>query len=355
MQPTKLALTAIIFLLSPIVLIHSSGQENEDSTRQLRVRVRLAEVTVSAKSGDGRHVTDLLPGEFTLTAGKRKREIRVFRPVFTALERFGALKPLGVEYRPIEEAVEYPPRYYLLLFHKLQYEFGFFQRAKAAAIEFVRERMLPGDHVAVAAFDKRIDFQLDFTSDRVAVLNALEGLELKHRNIEMVDGFYSYLQELAHRAARMPHKVSVILIAAGMQGIGGPAKYSVYDQAIKALQAADVRVFGIDAVGLDFRDPGASIARLPIKLGALVKQSFNLGLYTEPTGGRFFRYNNNLLDLFEQVDYEMSAYYVLGFYLDEDDGEGPFSIRIVCSRPGVSLSYKKRVNRLVKPEDERRP
>ena len=335
------AFAAIISLLS---LCGSLLAQDRQEVPQYRARVRLAEVTVQAKGADGRHVTDLEAGELTLRAGSRLREIRFFRPVRVGLERFGELKPVGVEYhQPFVESL-YQPRYYLLLFHQIQFRFGAFQRARAAAIEFVRSRMLPNDHVAVVAFDKRLDFELDFTSDRGLVLEALEGMYLRHRNIQWYDHFYAYLQELAARLARMEHKVTIILIADGMLGIGGPAAFRVYDNTIQALQAADVRVYGVDAGGLNLRDPGARVARFSPQVAALIRQSFNLGLYTQPTGGRLYRYHNNLLALLEQVDYEMSAYYVLGFYLDEDEElDGPISISISCSRPEVELRYKGRL------------
>lgn len=307
-------------------------------------RVRLVEISVQAKDRAGRHVTDLIRDEFTIKAGGRLREIRLFQPVTVGLDRFSSVKALGVDYsEPAKEEIsEYPPRHYLLLFHQVQFRFGSFQRAKQAAIDFVQKRMLPNDFVSVVGFDKVIDFELDFTTDKGKVLEALENMHLKHRNIKMRDGFYVYLQELARRLAREPYKVTIILIAEGMQGVRGPSGYRVYENTMQLLQAADVRIFGVDAGGLNLKDPGASIARFSPQVAALVYQSFNLGLYTEPTGGRFYRYHNNINTLFEQVDYEMSAYYVVGFYLDDDeDLDSPISISVTTSRPGVDLLSKK--------------
>jgi VWFA-related protein len=232
----------------------------------------------------------------------------------------------------------------------MQFEFGFFQLARAAAIDFVKSRMMPNDFVSVVSFDKRVDLETPFTNDRDAVLSALESMRLTHRKIEMDDHFFAYLEELAGRAAHMPHKVSLILVAAGMLGVGGAMDYGVYNRAIRSLQAADVRVYGIDTRGLSLKDPGAAVARFPIQVAAKIKQSFNLGLYSGPTGGRYFRYHNDILDLFERVDYEMSAWYVLGFYLDERDRGDQFDIDIDCTRPEVALRYKNRFQRMFKAE-----
>ena len=339
-----------LLLLCPF---HLAAQEQE-RVPEYKARVRLVEITLQVKNSEGRHITDLQAEELSINAGGRERNLRVFQSVTLGLERFGKLKPLGVEYNHEgESSIKTPPRYYLLLFHQIQFRFGSFQRAKAAAMEFVRERMLPDDYVSVVGFDKYLDFELDFTNDKDKVLEAIEEMHLKHRNVDMVDGFFGYLRKLSLRFARMPHKVTIILIAEGMQGIHGPAAFDIYDDAIRRLQAADVRIFGIDAGGLNFKDPGAAIAKVPMALAAKVYQSFNLGLWSGPTGGRYFRYHNNIVDLFEQVDYEMSAYYLIGFYLDEDEEvDKPISIKITCSRPGARLLYKTSFSGILDLENE---
>lgn len=317
----------------------------QDDDHIFHARARLVEITVQAVDGRGRHVTDLKSDELRLEVGGRQREIRVFQPVQVALERFGGTERYGIEYRELTqgELSAAPQRHYLLLFHQVQFAFGSFQRAREAAIEFVRKRMLPGDRVSIVCFDKVVDYELEFTSDREAVLAALAAMRFKHRNIKMNDEFYLYLQNLAYRLAEMPDKVNIILIAEGMKGIGGAGNVQVYDRTISLLQAADVRIFGIDAGGLNLKDPGATIARYGPAIDALVNQSFNLGLYSAPTGGSYFRYHNDIAALFDQVDYEMSAWYVVGFYAEErEDLDEPLAIRLETQRPGVRLLHKQR-------------
>jgi VWFA-related protein len=319
------------------------GAQEDDHI--FHARARLVEITLQAVDERGRHVTDLRADELRLEVGGRQRDIRVFQPVQVALERFGSTQRYGIGYRDLAagELARAPQRHYLLLFHQVQFAFGSFQRARQAAIDFVSRRMLPGDRVSIVCFDKVVDYELDFTSDREAVLAALVAMQLKHRNIKMNDEFYLYLQNLAHRLAEMPGKVNIILIAEGMKGIGGAGTFQVYDRTINLLQAADVRIFGIDAGGLNLKDPGATIARYGRAIDALVNQSFNLGLYSAPTGGRYFRYHNDIAALFDQVDYEMSAWYVVGFYADErEDLDEPLAIRLSTQRPGVRLFHKQR-------------
>lgn len=336
------ALLSGLFFAIPV-----AAQEQEKPT--FKTKVRLVEISVQAKDKEGHHVTDLTQNEIKITAGGKQREVRLFKPVTVGLDRFSSVKALGVEYgEPTKEEIkQYPPRHYLLLFHQVQFRFGSFQRAKQAAIDFVQQRMLPNDFVSVVGFDKIIDFQLDFTNDKGKVLEALENMHLKHRNIRMRDEFYVYLQELARRLAREPYKVTIILIAEGMQGIREPSGYRVYENTMQLLQAADIRIFGVDAGGLNLKDPGATIARFSSGVAALIYQSFNLGLFTEPTGGRYYRYHNNIKALFEQVDYEMSAYYIVGFYLDEgEDLDSPMKLSISTTRQGVDLLYKKGFKRI---------
>lgn len=332
-------ITVFPFLCSTGVWGQERVEEPEYSTR-----VRLVELTLQATDAGGRHVTDLQPEELSIIAGGKEREIRVFEPVAIGLERFGALKTLGVEYRDLLQDEQSPPyRYYLLLFNQVQFQIGAMQRAKEAAARFIRGHMLANDRVAVTFFDKRVDMELDFTGDKDKVLETIESMALKHRNIKWNDDFYSYLKLIADRATRIPYRVAVILIAEGMLGVGSSGGQDAYDDAVAALQAADVRVFGIDVGGLNLKDPGASVARLSPQVSDKIRQSFNLGFYTQPTGGRYFRYHNDIDALFEQVDYEMSAYYVIGFYLDEDEpSQDSLSLDVRVSRPGVRLLYKNR-------------
>ena len=345
MKPTcrLIPLAAIICVSCLICSSKSAACEGPAEQQKFDSKVRLVEVTLHASDRAGNHVTDLRAEELTLRAGRRERDIRLFEPRAVALERFGEIRPLRADYRAVEIPADTPPRYYVILFHQLQYEFGFFQVARAAAADFIRKHMLPGDMVSFVCFDKYIDLEIDFTGDKQTIIDAVENLRFKFRNVDMVDRFYSYLEGLARRAADLPHKMSVILVAAGMFGVRGQGGISDYERAIAALQAADVRVFGVDARGLSFKEPGTKVAMLPPGAADLVKQGFNLGLYSEPTGGRFFRYHNNIESLLTRVDYEMSAYYVLGFYLDDDEDEREMDLKIETSRPGVKLRYKDKV------------
>lgn len=339
--------------LATALIFASPALSQQERDTEFTSRVRLVEVTLQAVDGGGRHVLDLRADELRVKADGRLRDIRLFEPVQVGLERFETLKKLGAEYRPLSEvqAADYPPRYYMLLLHQIQFRFGTFQRAKAAAIEFIRNHMLPNDYVAVVGFDKRVDFEIDFTSDKAAVVRAIEDMHLKHRNISMRDEFFVYLQNLSLRLAREPYKVSIILIAEGMQGIGGPAEYRVYDRTIETLQAADIRVYGVDAGGLNLKDPGASVARFSPQVAAKIYQSFNLGLWSGPTGGSYYRYHNNIVSLLQQVDYEMSAYYIIGFNLDDEDkSDADLSLYISTTRQGVKLHYKNRFKATAPPQ-----
>ena len=345
MVPFKRTLIIPLWLIILVTALNftqlSIAQEREPS--RFEASVRLVEVTLQAQDRDGRHVTDIQQSELRLFTSGRERELRLFLPQQIALERFGKLRPLDVEYREYEPVEQPEPRHFVIFMHQMQYEFGFFQLARAAAREFIEKRMLPSDRISLVCFDKYVDLEVDFTGDKEILLEALDGLQFKFRNVDMLDRYYSYLAQLARRYADMPHKVSIILVAAGMFGVRGQGGYSDYHRAIEALQDADVRVYGLDARGLSFKEPGTSVASLPVGIVDLVKQGANLGLYSGPTGGKTFRYHNNLLSLFERIDYEMSAYYVLGFHLDEDEGDNPIYVSIECSRPGVQLRYKKKL------------
>ena len=128
LRPTcrLIPLAAIICVSCLIFPSNSFPCEGLAEQQRFDARVRLVEVTLHASDRGGNHVTDLRAEELTLRAGGRQRDLRLFEPRAVALERFGEIRPLRADYEEIEIPADTPPRYYVILFHQLQYEFGFF-------------------------------------------------------------------------------------------------------------------------------------------------------------------------------------------------------------------------------------
>ena len=132
----------------------------QDQTPTFRSRVTVVPLSVRVADAKGKPITDLRPDDFTVVEDGIPQKIVQF-----------AQQDLGREVQP-------RPRLFLLLFGSGRHVGPV--KALDAAIDFVKGRLLPGDQVAMLAFNRATDF----TSDHQAVLRILDGYKRHHEDIE---------------------------------------------------------------------------------------------------------------------------------------------------------------------------
>jgi len=125
----------------------------------------------------GNPITDLTAADFTITEEKVRQRITQFIP---QAYRAGPPSPLkiGARFMDTSEAPPAQRRVFLIVLGRgrLQYP----GKGADGAIHFVKNRLLPQDHVAVLAWDRATPF----STDHAGALTVLERFKKQHEDIE---------------------------------------------------------------------------------------------------------------------------------------------------------------------------
>ena len=171
---------AVLGVLSSLVIAAGVfAQQLPQVPGAIRSRVVLVPVDVRLIDKDGNPVTDLTQADFTVLEDGRLQQVGHFSTqAFEAAAPDPA--PAGPSLRrgPGLEEVPVNRRTFLILLGRgrLQYP----SRGLDAVREFVRDRALPNDLIAVQAYGRITDF----TTDRAAILRLIDLYEKRHERLE---------------------------------------------------------------------------------------------------------------------------------------------------------------------------
>lgn len=176
-------------------------------------------------------------------------------------------------------------------------------------------RLLPQDKAQVGAFSDKIMLSGEFTSDRDALIAALEDLQYGNptRLYDAIDTGISELEGIEGR--------KVVLVFT--DGEDNKSKLG-FDAVRDRAQQLDIMIY---AIGLRAR-----------MQGQVTSPDRNLRKLAEATGGGFFelRSTDDLGPTFTRVAQELHALYALGFTPQELDGK-EHRIRVETSRAGTKV------------------
>ncbi len=254
-------------------------------------------------------------------------------------------------------------------------------RAVQSARDYVTTRLSPADTVAVVSLGTSLSVNQDFTSDRDAILAALNGLDPQlasgfaegvttsadetpdtgnafaaddsEFNIFNTDRRIDALRSLADVLAGIDQKKSLIYFSSGMtqQGLENEAALrALTDRAVRA----NMSIYAADARGLQASVPGGDASQASVRgqgafSGATVENARNqmsasqdtLSKIAEDTGGRAFFDTNDMGVVFDQVVKDTTAYYLLGFSSTNEARDGRYRrIKVSVKRPGMKLEYR---------------
>jgi VWFA-related protein len=183
-------LAAVVLALAAHVAAQTQGQPKAPQVPgTFRTRVTLVPVDVRVLDQDGRPITDLSQNDFTILEDKVPQEIRHFsRYGLTPETPAPGARPL-LRQVPTLELVAQNHRTFLIVLGRGRLQEP--SKGLTAAIRFVREQLLPQDHVAVLAYNRATDF----TTDHVKVADVLTRFKESHERIEAL---------IAHRFAPTP-------------------------------------------------------------------------------------------------------------------------------------------------------
>jgi VWFA-related protein len=145
----------------------------------IRSRTTLVPVDVRVVDARGNPVTDLTQEDFSIIEDRVPQTIRLFEAQTLRPEPPvpGVLPPRRELTEDSGRAIQ-NRRVFLFVFGRGRLQEP--EKGIDAAMAFVRERLLPQDRAAVAAFNRATDF----TTDRVAILRTLEEFRKRHKRID---------------------------------------------------------------------------------------------------------------------------------------------------------------------------
>lgn len=273
------------------------------------------------------------------------------RPVAIESVSFYSNRRLLAAGAPAEDAAVPEDRYFVFLFVRPPHApvgdallAARLPKAGRACAEWVGRRLLPNDHVAVAAFDGALNPVRDFSRDREAVETAIrraangkaprrhwptrlaessgpsiaalfgdQGLRDRTTHLRVA------IAELARSLAAVPGRKILILLGAELPVAVTAADRRRHEEMIEALNGSNVAVYALDVTGR---------GRLP-----------GLERLTRATGGGYPFHGRDLLEPLREIERENSGFYLLSYR---------------SSRPHAETGYRRLEVRTTNPELEAR-
>jgi VWFA-related protein len=254
-------------------------------------------------------------------------------------------------------------------------------RAVEAAQDYINKKMQPADLVALVSMDTGLSLDQDFTADKAALLHGLgkyngtEGTGLADgatgTSAGTADDASSYvaddteynslntdrelfaIRDIARVLGRVEEKKSLLYFSGGLtrQGIENQASMrSATNEAVKANMA----IYSVDARGLEAIPPvgdastgslrgtaAYSGAAMQSNLSANFASQETLGTLSSDTGGKAFFDSNDFAPVFEQIQHDTEAYYILGFRSTHEARDGSYRhLTIRLNRTDAKLEYR---------------
>ncbi len=251
-------------------------------------------------------------------------------------------------------------------------------RAQTAAQKFLKTQMTPSDLMAIMAFTSDLKVLQDFTDDRDALAKVIKGLTIGEGSDLAVDGStgadneedtgaaftaddtefnifntdrkLAALESAARMLGSLSEKKALIYFASGVSKTGVDNEAQLRATINSAIRN-NVSFWPIDARGLVAGAPlGDATKGSPGGAGmysgssARSQQSSQQGsqetLYTlaADTGGKALLDNNDLSMGIANAQKEMSSYYILGYYSQNDKLDGRY--RRIKLQPSAELQAK---------------
>lgn len=386
MKPTFCVLLACAVLLA-----------QEPATFKSNTNLVIVNISVVDKAG--KLIDNLKKEDFVLYEDNKPQTISVFEierlanaPL--APEPAPALKTRELEKKPApsgprqdailgEHAKEYKDRRLIALF----FDFSSMQpaeqiRAQEAALKFLDKQMTASDMVAVLTYSNRLRVVEDFTNDRESLITTIRGFRIGESselategatgpddtddsgsftvddtefNIFNTDRKLSALEDAAKKLGRFPEKKALVYISSGVPKTG-VENQSQLQSTINAAVRANVAFYPIDARGLIATPPGGD-ASTPSPKGTGVftgktqtgardkinNQQETLYSLAADTGGKALLDNNDLSVGMVQVQKDINAYYILGYYSTNEATDGKYrKVRVKLANPELQakLDYR---------------
>jgi VWFA-related protein len=323
----------------------SDAPELPQFEQDVTVRLRLIDVTATDSSG--KYMTDLTADDFTVYVNGKKVDIRTFDAYFPGAVEAPAQMDAAAAGVP---NLAMPTRKIVLFMDQAYCSFRGLKNAKEAAEEFVTRNLSPGDEVMVVGYDMALRIYQAFTRDRDLMIKAIREVRygfsngpgdsaiFRGENPHNIRIYLQAMQKLALYLSSFRGRKTFVMMSEGFDE--RIALYSVpqyLKDTFESFNSSNSTIFTVDVRGIDA--PGHSGSAM-IDINRRRGRHNTLSTFAVDTGGAFYRGSNDIQSLLLNVDEDISHYYVLGFYVDEES-DGRFrEVKVETSRPGVKLRYR---------------
>jgi VWFA-related protein len=363
----------------------------------LKVSTEIVLVNVVARDKHGNLINDLKREDFTLYEDGKKQELASFdfekvdemvmaaaagTTVTGTADTADKTDKGGLLNSKAQKSLDARDRRLMLMF----FDFSAMQpddidRAVDAGKKYVQAKMEPADMVALMSLATNLHLDLDFTDDKAKILGTLSsynnsegqgfenGLEGSSSGAAETSGSYTAddtdyntfsadrkllaLESVMQGMGKIPQKKSLIYFSNGITQ-SGVDNQTALREATAATVRANVSIYPVDVRGLSAFPPGgqaqaASLHGQSAYTGASILNDLNGNdtsqetLYTlaADTGGKAFMDANDLSGVFNVVQKDTSAYYVLGYTSSNHLKDGKYRrLKVQINRPDVKLEYR---------------
>ncbi len=255
-------------------------------------------------------------------------------------------------------------------------------RAVEAAEKYVNTQMQPADLVALLSFSTALNMDQDFTADKqvllhkLAAYNGTDQTALANGNAGGVtdgtsdtaasftadDTEYNNLntdrelfaiRQVAQSLEKVEQRKSLLYFSGGISRNGVENQASLRAATNEAAKA-NMAIYSVDARGLQALPPVGDATQGSLRgtaayTGSAVRNQFSanfssqelLSTLATDTGGKAFFDNNDFGPVFQQIQHDTEAYYILGFHSTDQRRDGTFRhLSIKVNRPDVKIEYR---------------
>ena len=362
--------------------------QTQEKPLRYEVEVVLVEIPTYVVDKKGNPVIDLKPDEITLTENGKKQKISHFVLVQNDSPQIASV------------VREYPAarRQFLLLFDFSFSTAGKIAKARRASLDFIQEKLLPNDLVAVVTYSaiRGLKVHSHFTNDRehlISIINSLGffkmqrmfgpigftfpdfaqksqdpmlrsggGDEIGDAEFEAifmqaketirkiygshVAGLIGDINKLSIALNTIKGRKHVIFFSEGFESEvitrDTGLRMKLYD-ALKLIASADCPIHTIDIGGL--RTQAGEVGKFEggsRSLASIRSGQDTLSFLSRETGGQVYRNINELDRPLENLLKITNTYYIIGYYPEDNRKEGKYrKIKLKVDRPNVRVSYRK--------------
>src|SRR5665213_68575 len=255
-------------------------------------------------------------------------------------------------------------------------------RAVEAAQDYINKKMQPADLVALVSLDTSLSMDQDFTADKAALLkgvgkyNGTEGTGFANgseagnsggtaddaSSFTADDSEYNALntdrelyaiRTIAKSLEKVDQRKSMLYFSGGLtrQGIENQASMRA---ATNAAVRANMAIYSVDSRGLEALSPLGDASKgslrgtaaysggaMQSQLDANFGSQETLGTLASDTGGKAFFDSNDFGPVFQQIQHDTEAYYIVGFHSTNTARDGSYRrLTVKLNRGDVKMDYR---------------